>query len=81
METKHPIQSIDFDNYYEYNYQNHSNLMLFIIRQILTGVRNMNKKIRDIVETNGDSTWKVPIKSSDEIGEIVENYNRLKFLV
>ncbi|MDE7307445.1 MAG: methyl-accepting chemotaxis protein [Lachnospiraceae bacterium] len=52
-------------------------LMLLIIRRILTGVRNVNKKIRDIVETDGDLTQKVPVKSSDEIGEIAGNINSL----
>lgn len=52
-------------------------LMLLIIRRILTGVRNVNKKIKDIVETDGDLTQKVPVKSSDEIGEIAGNINSL----
>lgn len=52
-------------------------LMLLIIRRILTEVRNVNKKIRDIVETDGDLTQKVPVKSSDEIGEIARNINSL----
>lgn len=52
-------------------------LMLLIIRRILTGVRNVNKKIKDIVETDGDLTQKVPVKSADEIGEIAGNINSL----
>lgn len=52
-------------------------LMLLIIRRILTGVRNVNKKIKDIVETDGDLTQKVPVKSTDEIGEIAGNINLL----
>lgn len=52
-------------------------LMLLILQRILAGVRRVNRKIRDIVETDGDLTQKVVVKSSDEIGEIAGNINAL----
>lgn len=52
-------------------------LMLFIIQRILVGVRKVNKKVKDIVETDGDLTQKVNIKSHDEIGEIAFHINAL----
>ena len=52
-------------------------LMLFIIQRILVGVRKANRKIKDIVETDGDLTQKVQVKSHDEIGEIAFSINAL----
>lgn len=52
-------------------------LMLFIIQRILVGVRKVNKKVKDTVETDGDLTQKVTIKSRDEIGEIAFHFNAL----
>ena len=52
-------------------------LMLFILQRILTGVQKVNQKIKDIVETDGDLTQKVEVKSGDEIEEIANNINAL----
>lgn len=52
-------------------------LMLLIIQRMLTGVRRVNTKVKDIVETDGDLTQKVTIKSHDEIGEIAFHFNAL----
>lgn len=52
-------------------------LMLFIVGRILKSVKVVNKKIKDIVETDGDLTQKVHVKSSDEIGRIAGNINSL----
>lgn len=52
-------------------------LMLFIIQRILVGVRRVNRKVKDIVEADGDLTQKVHVKSRDEIGEIAFNINTL----
>ena len=52
-------------------------LMLFIIQRILVGVRKVKNKVKDIVETDGDLTQKVTIKSQDEIGEIAFHINAL----
>lgn len=45
-------------------------LMLIIVQKILVGLKKVNRKIHDIVETDGDLTQKVEVKSHDEIGEI-----------
>lgn len=52
-------------------------LMLFITGGILQGVRRVNKKVQDIVETDGDLTQKIAVRSSDEIGTIAGNINSL----
>lgn len=52
-------------------------LMLFIVGSILKGVKKVNKKIKDIVEADGDLTQKVNVKSADEVGEIAGNINSL----
>ena len=52
-------------------------VMLVIVQRILVGLKKVNKKIRDIVETDGDLTQKVEVKSQDEIGEIAANINVL----
>lgn len=51
--------------------------MLVIVGGILTGVKKVNQKIRDIVEADGDLTQKVTVKSKDEVGEIAGNINSL----
>lgn len=51
--------------------------MLLIIQKMLVGVRKVNRKVKDIVETDGDLTQKVQVKSHDEIGEIAFNINAL----
>lgn len=52
-------------------------VMLVIVQRILVGLKKVNKKIHDIVETDGDLTQKVEVKSQDEIGEIAANINVL----
>lgn len=52
-------------------------LMLIIIQRILVGLKKVNKKIRDIVEADGDLTQKVEVKSHDEIGEIASHINAM----
>lgn len=54
-----------------------SALMLIILQRILTGLKKVNKKIKDIVETDGDLTQKVEVRSHDEVGEIALNINAL----
>ena len=52
-------------------------LILFIIGGILNSVKKVNKKIKDIVETDGDLTQKVNVRSRDEVGSIAGNINSL----
>jgi methyl-accepting chemotaxis protein len=52
-------------------------LMLLILQKILVGVKKVNRKIKDIVETDGDLTQKVSVSSNDEVGEIAGNINSL----
>lgn len=52
-------------------------LILLIIGSILSGVQKVNKKIKDIVEADGDLTQKVNVRSSDEVGAIAGNINLL----
>ncbi len=52
-------------------------LLLFIVGSILKGVKKVNRKIKDIVEADGDLTQKVDVKSTDEVGEIARNINAL----
>ena len=40
------------------------------MQRILTGLKKVNKKIKDIVETDGDLTQKVEVRSHDEVSEI-----------
>lgn len=52
-------------------------LILFILGGILTSVKKVNQKIKDILETDGDLTQKVNVKSTDEVGAIAGNINSL----
>lgn len=52
-------------------------LMLAIVGRILNSVQKVNKKIKDIVEADGDLTQKVNVRSADEVGEIAGNINVL----
>ena len=52
-------------------------LIQFILSSILAGVRKVNNKIKDIVETDGDLTQKVNVRSTDEVGAIAGNINSL----
>lgn len=51
--------------------------ILIIVGNILSGVQKVNKKIKDIVETDGDLTQKVNVRSADEVGAIAGNINSL----
>lgn len=52
-------------------------LIMVIIGGILKSVRKVNKKIKDIVEADGDLTQKVDVRSTDEVGAIAGNINSL----
>ncbi len=52
-------------------------IILLVVSNILSGVKRVNKKIRDIVEADGDLTQKVNVRSSDEVGAIAGNINSL----
>ena len=52
-------------------------LILFIVGNILQSVSKVNRKIKDIVETDGDLTQKIHVKSTDEVGAIAGNINAL----
>lgn len=52
-------------------------LISFVLGGILASVKKVNQKIRDIVETDGDLTQKISVKSTDEVGAIAENINNL----
>lgn len=52
-------------------------LILLITSTILSGVKKVNKKIKDIVEADGDLTQKVNVRSADEVGAIAGNINSL----
>lgn len=52
-------------------------LIMLIIGSILNSVKKVNKKIKDIVEADGDLTQKIDVKSSDEVGDIACNINSL----
>ena len=54
-----------------------SALILVIVGGILNRVKSVNKKIRDIVETDGDLTQEIAVKSTDEVGAIAGNINLL----
>ncbi len=54
-----------------------SALLLLIVGGILNRVKRVNKKIRDIVETDGDLTQEIPVNSTDEVGAIAGNINSL----
>lgn len=54
-----------------------SMLILVITGTILSGVKKVNNKIRDIVEADGDLTQKVNVRSGDEVGAIAGNINSL----
>lgn len=49
----------------------------FVLGGILASVKKVNKKIRDIVETDGDLTQKIDVRSTDEVGAIAANINSL----
>lgn len=52
-------------------------LIMFVIGSILNGVKKVNKKIKDLVEADGDLTQKVDVRSLDEVGAIASNINSL----
>ncbi len=52
-------------------------VMMFIIGGMLTNVRKVNNKIKDIVEADGDLTQKINVTSADEVGAIAGNINSL----
>lgn len=52
-------------------------LILVIVGSILNRVKSVNKKIRDIVETDGDLTQEIAMNSTDEVGAIAGNINML----
>ena len=52
-------------------------VIMLIIGGILNSVKRVNKKIRDIVEADGDLTQKINVTSADEVGAIASNINSL----
>ncbi len=52
-------------------------VIMFIIGGILNSVKRVNKKIKDIVEADGDLTQKINVTSADEVGAIAGNINSL----
>lgn len=52
-------------------------LLTLIIGQIIKGLRNVNQKIYDLVNNEGDLTQKLDIRSGDEMELIAENINEL----
>lgn len=52
-------------------------LISLVLGGILASVKKVNKKIKDIVETDGDLTQKISVKSTDEVGAIAANINSL----
>lgn len=52
-------------------------LISFIMGGILKSVKKVNRKIRDILEADGDLTQKIQVCSKDEVGAIAGNINSL----
>jgi len=52
-------------------------VLLLIIGQIVKGLRNVNQKVYDLVNNEGDLTQKLDIRSGDEMELIAENINEL----
>ncbi len=52
-------------------------VIMLIIGSILNSVKRVNKKIKDIVEADGDLTQKINVTSADEVGAIAGNINSL----
>ena len=52
-------------------------IMYFIVRSITSGIRNVNRKIEELVNNGGDLTNKLNVASNDEVGMIAYNINSL----
>jgi len=52
-------------------------VLTFIIGRIVKGLRNVNQKVFDLVNNEGDLTQKLDIRSGDEMELIAENINAL----
>jgi len=46
-----------------------------VMRGIVTPIKQTNIMLKDIAEGEGDLTKRVPVNSSDEVGELGENFN------
>ena len=53
-------------------------IMYFIVRSITSGIRNVNRKIEELVNNGGDLTNKLNVASNDEVGMIAYNINYVK---
>ena len=52
-------------------------IMYFIVQGITNGIKNVNKKLEELVNNGGDLTRTIEVKSSDEVGVIAYNINDL----
>ena len=48
----------------------------FIIRGILSPIKATNKMLHDIASGDGDLTLRIPVRTSDEIGEMSASFNK-----
>lgn len=50
-------------------------LAYLVMRGIVTPIKQTNAMLKDIAEGNGDLTKRVPVNSTDEIGDLSKNFN------
>jgi len=52
-------------------------VLLFVPRQVLKPMRELNERLRDVSAGGGDLTARLPVKSSDELGQMAGSFNQL----
>jgi methyl-accepting chemotaxis protein len=50
-------------------------VMIFMLRRVITPLRNISSTVKDIAEGDGDLTKQLPVQSSDEVGRLANNMN------
>jgi len=52
-------------------------VLIFVPRMVLKPISELNARLRDVSAGGGDLTARLPVKSSDELGQMAQSFNQL----